>query len=186
MTYPYSIKVNRCNGNCNNINNPYSRVCIPNIIKNVTLKVFDLISLKNKTKQIIFHESCKCVCRLDPIVCNNKQEWNKDKCRCECLINKTCGNKFWSPNSCKYEYRKKAALTEECEEIIDNKTLSIHNKTLLIKKHNKTVSIKGNIDSCKPFVVSSILFLAVSVILIGLFTDFYNNSQSKRKLTDYY
>ena len=129
ITYPYSIKVNRCNGNCNNISNPYSRVCVPNIVKNVTLKIFDLISQQNKIKQIIFHESCKCVCRLNEIVCNNKQKWNKHKCRCECLINKKCGNKFWNPNSCKCEYRKKAAylLTEECEEIIDNKTLLIKN-----------------------------------------------------------
>ena len=51
MLYPYSIKVNRCNGNCNNISNLYSRVCIPDIIKNVTVKVFDLMSLKNKVKQ---------------------------------------------------------------------------------------------------------------------------------------
>ena len=109
MNYPYNIKVNRCNGNCNNISNPYSRVCIPDIVKNVNLKIFDLMSLKSKTKQIIFHESCKCVCRLDGIICNNKQKWNKDKCRCECLISKKCGNKFWNPSSCKCEYRKKTA-----------------------------------------------------------------------------
>ena len=30
--YPYSIKVNKCSGSCNNINNPYGKVCIPNII----------------------------------------------------------------------------------------------------------------------------------------------------------
>ena len=59
---------------------------------------------------------------------------------------------------------KKAAhlLTEECEEIIDNKTVPIekHNKTLLVKKHNKTVSIKANIslDSCKPFVLHLFYF----------------------------
>ena len=108
ITYPYSIRVNRCNGNCNNINNPYSRVCLPNIVKNDTLKVFDLISQQNKTKQIIFHKSCKCSCRLNPIVCNNKQKWNKNKCRCECLVDKNCkSNKFWNPNSCKFEFRKK-------------------------------------------------------------------------------
>ena len=48
-------------GNCSNISNPYSRVSIPDIVKNVTLKIFDLILLKNKTKQIIFHEISKCV-----------------------------------------------------------------------------------------------------------------------------
>ena len=58
MTNPYDIKVNRCNGNCNGVNNSYSRVCIPNIVKNITVKVFDLMSLKDKTKQTIFHESC--------------------------------------------------------------------------------------------------------------------------------
>ena len=52
MLYPFSIKVNRCNGNCKNISNPYSRVCVPNIVKNITAKVFDLMSWKNKTKQI--------------------------------------------------------------------------------------------------------------------------------------
>ena len=65
------------------------------------------MSLSNQTKQIKRHESCKWVCRLNSIICNNKQKWNKDKCRCECLIDKKCGNKFWGPNSCKCEYRKK-------------------------------------------------------------------------------
>ena len=74
MTYPYSIKVTKCNGNCNNIINPYSRVCISDIIKSVTLKIFDLMTLTNKTKQIIFHEIGECVCRLNPIVCNYEQK----------------------------------------------------------------------------------------------------------------
>ena len=26
--YPFSIKVNKCNGNCNNINDPYARICV--------------------------------------------------------------------------------------------------------------------------------------------------------------
>ena len=82
MTFPNDIKVNRCCGNCNNITNPYAKVCVPDIIKNVTVKMFDLMALTNKTKQVIFHESCKCICRLDPIVCNNKQRWNKNKCIC--------------------------------------------------------------------------------------------------------
>ena len=100
MTYPYSIKVNRCNGNCNNIPNPYSRVCVPDITKNFTLKIFDLMTLANKTKQIIIHESCMCICKLDPIVCSNKQIWNKNECRSECLSNKECNNnKFWNPSN---------------------------------------------------------------------------------------
>ena len=50
----------------------------------MNLKVFNLVSWSNHTKQIKRHESCKCECRLNSIICNNKQKWNKDKCRCEC------------------------------------------------------------------------------------------------------
>ena len=111
MLYPFSIKLNKCNGNCNNISNPYSRVCVPNVIKNITAKVFDLISWKNKTKQIKWHESCECECRLDPIICNNKQKCNKDKCRCECSVDKKCDNKLFvrNPSNCNGDYKKKAA-----------------------------------------------------------------------------
>ena len=42
-----------------------------------------------------------CKCRLYASVCNNKQRWNNDKCRCECkeLIEKgRCDNGFiWNP-----------------------------------------------------------------------------------------
>ena len=72
--------------------------------------------------------------------------------------------------------------------IDDNKTLSAkENKNMSLKKYNKTVSIKENtsLNSCKPFIASSILFLLVSVIVTGLFVYFYDNSQSKRKLQDY-
>ena len=31
--YPYSIKVNKCSGHCNNINNLYAKLCIPDIVK---------------------------------------------------------------------------------------------------------------------------------------------------------
>ena len=55
------------------------------------LKVFNLISLTNETRHIKWHAACKCISRLDKIICNNKQPWNKDKCRCECkeLIDKS-------------------------------------------------------------------------------------------------
>ena len=59
-----------------------------------------------------------------------------------------------------------------------------NNRHYASKRYNKTVSIKGNtsLDSCKPIVASSILFLLVSVITVGDFIYFYVNSQPKRKL----
>ena len=37
------------------------------------------MSRTNKAKYIQLHETCKCKCRLDVSVCNNKQRWNEDK-----------------------------------------------------------------------------------------------------------
>ena len=74
MAYAYKIKVNRYVGSCNDINNPHSRVCIPDIVKNVTVKMFDLMNLENTTKQVEFHESCKCVCKINPSVCSEKKK----------------------------------------------------------------------------------------------------------------
>ena len=70
--YPFSIKTSKCSGNCNNINDPYARICVPYIVKNLNVKVFNLMSRTNETRFIEWHETCKCECRLDAIVCNNK------------------------------------------------------------------------------------------------------------------
>ena len=110
MFYPFSVKVNKCSENCNNISDPYVRLCVPDVVKNINLKVFNLMSWSNQTKQIKWNEICKCQCRLNSIICNNNQKGNKDKCRCECSINKKCGNNFWNPNSCKCGYIKKQLI----------------------------------------------------------------------------
>ena len=88
--YPFSIKTSKCSDNCNNINNPYVQICVPNAIKDLNVKAFNLMSRTNETRFIEWYETCKYKCRLDVIVCNNKQPWNKNKCRCECkeLIDK--------------------------------------------------------------------------------------------------
>ena len=48
------------------------------------------MSRTNETRFIEWHETCKCECTFGENVCNNKQRWNKNKCRCECkeLIDK--------------------------------------------------------------------------------------------------
>ena len=45
--YPFSVKINRCSGNCNNINDPYARYCLPGTVKNLNVKVFSLTSRTN-------------------------------------------------------------------------------------------------------------------------------------------
>ena len=98
--YPFSIKTNKCTGNCNNINDPYAKICVPDVVKDLNVKVFNLMSRTNETRHIKWHETCKCKCRLDAIVCNNKQRWNNDKCRCKCkeLIDKDVCDKGYARN----------------------------------------------------------------------------------------
>ena len=50
MFYPFSIKINKCSGNCNNINDPYARICVPDVIKNLNVKVFNLTTRTNETR----------------------------------------------------------------------------------------------------------------------------------------
>ena len=114
--YLFSIKINKCSGNCNNINNPYAKICVPDVIKDLNVKVFNLMSRNNETRFIKWHEKCKCKCRLDVIVCNIKQRWNKNKCKCECkeLIGKgICDKGFiWNPSYCQYQCDKNCDFGE--------------------------------------------------------------------------
>ena len=51
--YPSSIKVNKCSGSWSNINDPYAKLCVPDITKNINAKVLNLLSRINETRQII-------------------------------------------------------------------------------------------------------------------------------------
>ena len=44
---PFSIKVNKCSGSCNNINNPYAKLCVPDVVKNINVRVINLMLFSN-------------------------------------------------------------------------------------------------------------------------------------------
>ena len=147
------------------------------------------MSRTNETRHIKWHETCKCICRLDKIICNNKQRWNKDKCKCECkeLIDKGVCNKEFIWNPCSYnceldkscnigEYlddsswkcRKKLVdpLVEECAENI--------NETNLIKK-----TLDENKGSCNSYVIYEALFWTFFIFFlisigIGIYFAYHN------------
>ena len=116
LFYFYSIFVNKCNGSCNNINDPYAKLCVPDAVNNINYKVFNLMLRINEARHVTWHETCTCKCRLDATVCNNKQCWNNDKCRCECkeLIDKgRCNDGFiWNPSICECECDKSCDVGE--------------------------------------------------------------------------
>ena len=78
LFYPYNVLVNKCSGSCDN------KICVPKIIKNVNMQVYNFLMRLNEIPNVLWHESCKCVCKLNSSVCNNKQIWNDDTCRCDC------------------------------------------------------------------------------------------------------
>ena len=126
-------------------------------------------------QDIKWHETCKCICRLDASVCNNEQQQNNDKCRCECkeLIDKSiCDKGFISdPSNCECECgkscfvgeyldyenvkcRKKLVdeLVEECNEEIDGNEMIYDNH--------------GNI--CNYCTIYIVLFVIAFLIIIGI------------------
>ena len=112
LFYPYTIQVN-------NVNDPYAKLHVPDVVRNINVKVFKLMSRTNETSHTKWHETCKCKCRLDTSVCNNKQRWNNDKCRYECkeLINNgRCDKGFiLNPSNCECECDKSCDVGEYCK-----------------------------------------------------------------------
>ena len=49
LFYPYNVQVNKCSGSCNTLDNPMSKICVPNIIKNVNMKVYNFLMMLNET-----------------------------------------------------------------------------------------------------------------------------------------
>ena len=154
LFYPYNALVNKCSGSCNTINNPMAKLCVPNVTKRVNMQVYNFLMRLNETRNVLWHESCKCVCKLNSSVCNNKQIWNGDTCRCDCNEDFAgvvgCAKGYtWNPSTCEcqcdmwckpgqYLDNKNCVcknklvgrLTEECTSVI-NETM-INNKDSII------------------------------------------------------
>ena len=198
MFYLYNIKINKCKGSCKTINDPYAKICVPYQIKDTNVKVFNLMSRTNETRHIKWYKTCKCRCRLDASICNNKQRCNDDKCRCECkkLIDKgVCDKGFiWNPSNCECEYDKSCnigeylnykncncrkliidKLVEECSENIDENEM-LYNETLDIisSTDNKTS------DSCIVYIVlfSVILIISISMAIYVYFFLYLKNKST--------
>ena len=50
--YPFSIKTSKCSGHCNNINDPYAKICVPDVIKDLNVIVFNVMSRTNEKRHI--------------------------------------------------------------------------------------------------------------------------------------
>ena len=188
------MKTSKCSGSCNNIYDPYAKICVPYFVKNLNVKVFNLMLRTNEKRHIKWHETCKSKCRLD--VCNNKQLWNNDQCRCECkeLIDKgVCDKGYaWNPSNCECEcdkscdfgeyldyedgkYRKRLAdkFLEECNQIVEEVKLLDKNE--------------GKCSSCILYVVLFSILFTINVVIAIYFAyhKYMNHNEENVSKYDY-
>ena len=187
--YPFSIKTSKCSSNFNNINDPYAKICVPDVVKGLDVKVFNLMSRTNETRHIKWHETCKCICRLDAMICNNKQRWNNDKCGCECkeLIDKGACDKGYAQNpsncececdkscdvgeyldyeNCKCRKRLVDKLADECTENIDEEVKILDNN-------------ENKCNSCILHIVLFSIFFTINVVIATYFVHYKHMNRNK-------
>ena len=137
------------------------------------------MSRTNEIRFIEQHETCKCEYKFRANVCDNKQRWNKYKCRCECkelLDKRVCDKGFiWNPCNCECEYdklcdvgeyldyencncRKKLVdkLVDECAETVEE-----------VKLAKITLAENENSYKCSSFTVYTVLFWIFFTINVG-------------------
>ena len=63
--YPFAIKLDKCVGSCNTLNDLPNRICVPNKTKDLNIHVFNMITGKNESKLLAKDISCKFKCKFD-------------------------------------------------------------------------------------------------------------------------
>ena len=134
------------------------------------------MSRTNEARHIKWHEICKCKCRLNASVCNNKQCWNNDKydkgyawnpsnCQCEC--DKSCDfGEYLDYEKCKCRKRLVDKLVEECNENIDEAKLT---EVALFEHVNESVC------SYTVCIILGVIALTIRIGIGAYFTYKYIN-----------
>ena len=179
LFYLYNVLVNKCSGSCNTLDNPMAKLCVPNVIKRVNMQVYNFLMRLNETRNVLWHESCKCLCKLNSSVCNNKQIWNDDD-----------KGYTWNPNTCECQ------CDTWCKpgQYLDHKNCICKNK-LIGREIEECTSViietminnnKDNITNNNTYLILFIVFLiGFIVFLIGFIYYYCRNNANKRKLRDF-
>ena len=150
-----------------------TKLCVPNVIKRVNMQVYNFLMRLNETRNVLWHESCKCVCKLNSSVCNSKQIWNSDTCRCDCnedfagII--SCDKGYtWNPSTCECQ-------CDMCKpgQYLDHKSCVCKNKLVarVIEKCtsiiNETMMYNNDNDNNKTW-FNSVNYVFIVLFLIAL------------------
>ena len=170
--------------------------CVPYVIKDLNVKVFNLLSRTNEARYIKWHETCNCKCKLDAVACNNKQRWNNDKCQCECkeLIDKGIWNKgyIWNPCNCKCECDKSCDFGEyldyencKCRKRLVDKLIEECNENIEETSLIKINSTKCKHNSCILYIVLFSIFFTINIGIGAYFVYYKYMNRNKENVSAY-
>ena len=199
LFYPYNVLVKKCSGSCDALDNPMAKLCVPNIINRINMKVYNFLMRLNETRNVLWHESCKCVCRLNLSVCNSKQIWNSDTCTCDCnenfagIINCTKGC-TWNLSTCEcqcdmwckpgqYLDHKNCVCKNKLVGRIIGECTSVINETMMNNVDNKDND--NTITYIFIGLFSILLFGIVCFCVFAYFKWIKGKKLFKNKYTDY-
>ena len=197
---PYNVLVNKCSGSCNALDDPMAKLCVPNIIKRVNMKVYNFLMRLNETRNVLWHESCKCVCRLNSSVCNNKQIWKSDTCRCDCnedfasII--SCDKGYtWNPTTfecqcdmwCKpgqYLDHKNCVCKNKLVGRVVAECTSVINETMI--NNNDNINNNNTITNIFVGLFSVVMFAVIVFFCVFTYFKWFKGKKLlKNKYTDY-
>lgn len=168
--YPFAIKLNKCTGSCDDLGNPFAKICEVNETRKRIIKVYDI--LFNKYWPMVIKEdvSCDCQCKFNSSVCKG-QRWNKNKCRCECDRQRCRRGFVWDYSVCSCRNERSDAkvhnyslsnLNDVCDDKISVTTSSTTNK-------NHMPNGKKSIDVRYIIAISILVLILISVLGVVLY-----------------
>ena len=157
------------------------------------MEVYNFLTMLNETRNALWHESCKCVYKLNSSVCNNKQIWNSNTCRCD------CNEDFAGVLSCVKGYTWNPSICEcQCDkwckpgQYLDHKNCVCKNKLIgrLIEEctsvNNETMINNKDSGNNNTYLILFIVFLIEFIMfLIGFIYYCQRSNANKRKLRDF-
>ena len=163
------------------------------------MKVYNFLTMLNETRNVLWNESCKCVCKLNSSVCNNKQIWNSNTCRCDCnqdfagMIN--CAKGYtWNPSTCECQcdmWCKPSQYLDQKNCVFKNKLVgrlisectSVINETMMNNNDNNN---DNNFYKIMAYVfIGLFLIEIVCFCVFAYFKWFKDKKLFKNKYADY-
>ena len=153
------VKLDRCVGNCINLNDFSNKVCVPNKKEDLNLSIFNMITEINESKTLAKQISCECKCRFDGRKCNSNQWWNNDKCWCECKKCRVCEKDYF-----RLLFLHVAEIKEKyLASTLDNS--SIKCDEVIQSNNEETKTISNYLNEKKAIPKISIFYMRFSYVL---------------------